>query len=859
MSIMASDKYPSYREILRVSNSEVRVSNIDEVIGLETRCINVRRRRQGREELEFDSHSRSKRDCCGLALSGGGIRSAAFGLGALQALNQDGVIDRVDYLSTVSGGGYIGTSLSCGLSAGDGKFPFATDDSDKSDNAAVAHLRNYSNYLIPAGFQDALACLSVVLRGLGANLAIVLGILLVLAGITLLMNPNQESLARPDLLGWADFPGHPPPLNDTEKQALLENATAIAKLEAQLKPLLELDPKNATLAELERKAALQAQLKTETAAVAHLRARAEPADFFFAKLLLVATIIFHIGWAIWRSIRGDRQSEFVGPGAVASKLLIGALILAACLELQPFALRGLFQLYVQQGSDSWLGWIAQIGALVTPYLAPLAAAAAFASNTLGNIIKTKQGESGVQALMSRVTSKLILALAALALPLMLWVAYLSITISGDIGFSYRPGWMQWLVGSLCDGPDIGSLHGTDTASACKKPRLLAWMFLLAGFALTLVTWLTLTPNGNSLHRLYRDRLSKAFLFRVRDTDETNVKAMTGEAGAAPRPRNEEPDWLDKQRLTDLRPGHGPLHLINTALNIQGSKYVNKRGRNADFFQFSPVYCGSASTGYVRTDALEDRCKEIDLATAMAISGAAASSNMGSNTISGFAPTLALLNIRLGYWLRNPKFLFDRSWSRRLLDWLKPYLWQESLGMLHENRAQIYLTDGGHIENLGLYELLRRRCATIIVLDAEADPQFSFRSLVEAERYARIDLGVRLDLPWRDIQASSLAVNDDIAKDQRRQTKDLVKRTHVARGVIEYGPNDLGEIIYIKASLTGDENDYILDYKARNPAFPHETTGDQMFSEEQFECYRALGFHAAHKVFDPKDGIVGTRW
>ncbi|PTM39146.1 patatin-like phospholipase family protein [Bosea sp. 124] len=834
----------SYRDILAAiaDGAFVRGSDVEcpaELIALETKCINVRRTRQKRPKLKPPGGARRKRDCTGLAISGGGIRSAAFSLGALQALHQDGVLAEIDYLSTVSGGGYIGTSLTSGLDVGGGEFPFTTDDGDKSDNLAVAHLRNYSNYLIPKGLNDVLASFSVILRGLAANFIIVAGILLVAAGITLAFNPNQEALSRPDILGWQNFPGHPAALTAAEKARLASADAEIAGLRSQLAPLIELNAAQATLAELERKAALRAQLQTKIREFASLRAKAEPADFFFTRWLLLAVLAFHAGWALWRSAHAEAAPEFVGPAAQFSKGLMWVVVAAAALELQPFALRGLFLLYVQEGSDNWLGWISQIVAVVTPYLAPVAAVAAFASDIFGDILKTKEGESGLKPRLSRLISKLILLLVALALPMTLWVAYLYITVAGDIGFSFRPGWMQWIVQQYCGQPDVSGLLGGDTRGACTDPYLFARLYISTGLALTIGTWLFLTPNGNSLHRLYRDRLSKAFLFDPR-------KKAPGDGSGEPGSRDPAP--LDTVCFTALHPANGPLHLVNAALNIQGSEYVNQRGRNADFFQFSPVYCGSASTGYIRTDKFEDHCPGVDLATAMAVSGAAASSNMGANTQRSFSPTLALLNIRLGYWLRNPKQILQPSTNVAMRDWLKPYLMQEMLGWLSEESPQIYLTDGGHIENLGLYELLRRRCARIIVLDAEADPQFSFRSLVEAQRYARIDLGIRIYLPWDKIQASALALNADCAAGRRSEPGQCAQRTHVARGRIEYGPGEEGEIIYIKSSLTGDENDYVLDYKARYPDFPHQTTGDQMFSEEQFECYRALGFHAAHRVF-----------
>lgn len=280
--------------------------------------------------------------------------------------------------------------------------------------------------------------------------------------------------------------------------------------------------------------------------------------------------------------------------------------------------------------------------------------------------------------------------------------------------------------------------------------------------------------------------------------------------------------------------------------MQGSKQVNRRGRNADFFLFSRNFVGSKATDYVATADMESVMTELDLGTAMATSGAAASSNMGSATIKPLTPTLALLNIRLGYWLRNPKWVAKRGgWNR----WANFYFIAEMFGKLNKYRRSVYLTDGGHIENLGVYELLRRRCKVIIAVDAEADPQMAFGAFNVLERYALIDLGVRIDLPWQQIADMTKATAKAI---DEKGNCEKHRGPHVAIGEISYPGDRKGILIYIKSSLTGDENDYVFHYKKRYSAFPHETTLDQLFSEEQFEAYRALGFHATHGFFDRRD-------
>ncbi len=154
--------------------------------------------------------------------------------------------------------------------------------------------------------------------------------------------------------------------------------------------------------------------------------------------------------------------------------------------------------------------------------------------------------------------------------------------------------------------------------------------------------------------------------------------------------------------------------------------------------------------------------------------------------------------------------------------------------------------------MGLYELLKRRCKLIIAVDAEADPGMHFASFVRVQRYARIDLGTRIDLPWGPVHKSALGISEEAWL--RPLLPDGNKGPHVAVGRIDYGYGEQGVLIYIKSSMSGDESDLICDYRRRNHSFPHETTADQFFSEEQFEVYRALGFHVAKGFFSGEDAF-----
>jgi hypothetical protein len=378
-------------------------------------------------------------------------------------------------------------------------------------------------------------------------------------------------------------------------------------------------------------------------------------------------------------------------------------------------------------------------------------------------------------------------------------------------------------------------------------RPMAFLYFVSGLALLFIA-LLLRPNANSLHGLYRDRLSKAFLFDPRDTGPQDV-----ERGEASLDQGRDFPQLDDKALSWLSPRDAPYQLINAALNIQGSDYANRRGRNADFFMFSQRYVGSDATGYAPTPEFEKAAPDLSLATAMAISGAAVSSNMGSESVKPLRVSLALLNVRLGYWLKNPRYTAVERASRwHPGSWTSLYMLAEISGRLYENSNDVYLTDGGHIENLGVYQLLKRRCKLIIVVDAEADLSVRFPSFITLQRYARIDLGIRIEMPWDDIRKTTCAWMNSHTDAESNPVSS--SGPHAAIGSIDYGQGRLGTILYLKASLTGEENDYIRDYARRFVSFPHETTSDQFFSEEQFEVYRALGFHITHGVLSGRDDI-----
>lgn len=775
----------------------------------------------------------TKRELTGLALSGGGIRSAAFCLGVLQGLDalqpdsEPQVVDDIDYLSTVSGGGYIGTSLVSGYMQAQGRFPFASK-LDQEETIETQHLRDFSNYLAPGGLIDVIVGLIAIIRGLLINAVIFLSLICAAASWTVLINSTEDRLRQP---GWDFSSGR------------------------------------------------------------------FPSVFLWTAALLSVFCVAQITYAVVIGrVERDRTTlrarEAAGRLFVLAGFVLGGV---GFLELQAYVLQALFDAAHLHRSPwavsdptapaQWLQHLFEGPQKLLALLATAATAIVAFGNKLLAVATATLGDNSKTGLIKHWSSRIAIYLAATIVPLILWFGYLAL--------SY---WLIAWVPRPCEtGCDILAACSEDAAScaALLPPAqashehapgwLLAlvdlaavagsWRFCVASFVVALlfgIVSVLVTPNGNSLHGYYRDRLSRAFLWQLhRLKVEAKLRRLRPPKAfewlRALKPSHAFRSGVtdaDKFKLSSLKARSGagwspdvrfaPYLLVNTAVNLEGSPYLNRRGRNADSFMFSPLHIGSEATGYAPTQQLEAVDSHVNIATAMAISGAAASANMGASTIRTLTFSLTALNVRLGYWLPNPRWLQHWSGWRRIQARLGPlYFAAETFGQLDEWSNNVYLTDGGHFDNLGIYELLKRRCGVIVAVDAEADPPMNFESLVRLQRYARIDLGVRIDLPWEDIRRFTRKITIDFPHGPLDDAA-RCHGPHVAVGRVIYNEGESGVLIYIKSSLSGDESDLVRDYKRRNTEFPHETTVEQFFSEEQFEAYRALGFHVTERFFLGRD-------
>ena len=167
---------------------------------------------------------------------------------------------------------------------------------------------------------------------------------------------------------------------------------------------------------------------------------------------------------------------------------------------------------------------------------------------------------------------------------------------------------------------------------------------------------------------------------------------------------------------------------------------------------------------------------------------------------------------------------------------------ELFGLTDANSNFLYLSDGGHFENLGIYELVRRRCKLIVAIDASEDEKSNFDDLGDSIRKCYTDFGIPIDINVNQIRADG---------------PNKLSESHYAIGKIHYEYADVGGaqgiLLYIKASLSGNEPADILNYAKREPSFPNQSTADQWFDESQFETYRKLGHHIASAMFGEFNG------
>jgi hypothetical protein len=394
-------------------------------------------------------------------------------------------------------------------------------------------------------------------------------------------------------------------------------------------------------------------------------------------------------------------------------------------------------------------------------------------------------------------------------------------------------------------------------------ELVVWIGLIVFFAcFAALLGSRLDINEFSMHSFYRNRLTRCYLGA--SNKKRNPSPITG---FDERDSND----LSIDKLTPANGYPGPIPIFCCTMNITTGEDLAWQERKAASFAFTPFYSGYtvgwtewrknlSFNGFVPTRMLYPGGPNV--ATAMAASGAALSPNWGYHTKPATAFLMTMFDVRLGLWVPNPRRSAAAGQPIRAASCDIPpaspsfaalRLLSELMGSVDDTSKYVYLTDGGHFDNMGLYELIRRRCYRIVICDSEQDGDYSYEGIGAAIRKCRIDFGVEIDL-----DLAGLSPN--------KQTK--LSPGHVARGTIRYPetlPTEKGEVIYIKASLTGkarpdgsappikgsvelpDVPGDVQNYKLQHPDYPHDSTAEQWFTESQFESYRRLGQTVAESI------------
>lgn len=824
----------------------------------------------------------------GLALSGGGIRSATTNLGVLQALSRMGILPLVDYLCTVSGGGYIGACLSALLSvrkqAGGPwqptkhelsqpkealftsewkEFPFRDELGDwpTSGRHEVKHLRTHGNFLITRKgllTTETLRSIGGVITGIIHHWVLFLLALAVIAGFGLWLTLGILAPSAGALL-----------------EASPDKASSLWK---QMEPSLgQIGPSLGAAAR---------SWWDDSNGPFWMATKWGAAIAVLVFMLAVIAIPAHQRWGV--PLEGESTEDAFHRGLLKWVRRLGLLVLAyVALHLRlnhapytsdtsvPSLLSWLFlplwlalafwmsalviYLVLPWGEIvAWRGkvgervrhfWTRQFrsswGSVVALGLYWVIGAAAlgvfpFAAHAVGNVGVYAIFTALATALVSRGVATRVTGIPGI--PTWLSTRVKKALLSVLVGLFIVT--VVVLLGSwLVSWPLTDAVSWVSAWTGNLPRSLLASSFLLASsgaFVLLILAGLFGNSNKIGLHYFYRDRLIETFLQTevtnksltldlAHDTMDMRLKELHG----AYKVPNKEPDY--RRCITAA-----PYLLISCAINLAERRDLTRRDRKSGYFTFSKLYCGSYHTGYRATT--EYQAGEVKLGRAMTISGAAVGSGMGFHTFFAQAFATTLFNLRLGYWMENPgkppRLLRSRAERPIFSPW---YLLREMLSWTHSRGRLVNLSDGGHTgDNVGIYPLLQRRCKVIVACDVEADPILAFGSFTEALRHAYIDMSIDVDIDLTMIRPDPATGRS---------------RSHCAIGRIRYP--DAGTaapaeawLIYLKSSLTGDEPEPTKNYKVAHPAFPHESTADQFFDDAQFESYRALGNHLAEHAFHP---------
>lgn len=844
----------------------------------------------------------------GLALSGGGIRSATFCLGVTQAMARTpdpaAPADRIgtwplllqfDYLSTVSGGGYVGGFLSSlyvpGRLSGDPSEPAEQTvrtavralqdepparihsdteyDPTHPGRAALAWLRDNGRYMAPTGAGDLFYGLTIAVRNWFATQYVVGTLVLLMLAAVQAIRWSVASL-------WPDY-------RMLEQRWLLEArlsdsliwwspSWALVGVVALLAtvplgiaywfthPARGQPWVQQTLQRLNRPAPLHPH--RHVAASADDRLAQPPEAWTTASLLglLVATVLLALGGISgWALSRDNVAAGLLGAGLgtllavcwymVATWLTnhdgLGTItrqrvLLTRWLSRSLMCACGLALLSTIEtiGQTAWL-WISmREGAILSALLAAL-------------IWLIKEGAQRLDdAPPEHPLNRLPIGLVAGVVGGLLWA---SVAAALDI-LLLQVAWPQgWANPEVLAQPRLAQQAMAYAWSVLVLCAFLAWVVgRFPGFL-----------NLSTLQSLYSARLIRAYL------GASNRARFAPDA--TPESRDvAEPILGDSLSVDDVhRNALAPQHFVNVCVNqsVSPGEQLVQRDRKG-----KPLVVAQGGVYFDQQSYAMGCWGESELSQALSfgewlgVSGAAFSTGLGRGTDLGLSLALGFANVRLGRWWEGlPPQTRALPWRYRHFP-TQAYLIDELRGAFYGNhRPYLYLSDGGHFENTAVYELLRldrpRQVRVIVVCDCGCDPDYQFADLANLTRLVRIDQGLEVRVNAHAIRATLLsqvfAHPDDFRRRPDGTLPDLGNRCAVMLDVIGtqrsaaqgVAPGALhARIILIKPRLIQAATVDVDEYQATHSAFPQETTMDQFFDEAQWESYRQLGMRCGSMVF-----------
>ncbi|GED96134.1 patatin-like phospholipase family protein [Gordonia crocea] len=514
----------------------------------------------------------------------------------------------------------------------------------------------------------------------------------------------------------------------------------------------------------------------------------------------------------------------------------GAAVVALATFAIPWAMR---LVWTWQGNAGGSVLAPASGVVALNYIAVLAAMLWRKRGSVGGVISRLRGKGTAQKqALPQGALQLVIVLVTLAVLVASWL----LTVSGAAA---------WAVRAAAPGAD----------------RHFAVAVAFAAALIALIAVARFDVTSTSLHPFYRRRLARAFAMRRVRLPEGQQRAQ-----AYPDSESTELSLFTEPRRTgfsgETTPrGKTPVFVFAAAAAVSGEDKPAS-GQTSSSYVFSADYVGGPDLGYVRTDGLARLLphrieRDMTVQAAVSISGAAFASAMG-RAARGYQSLLAVSGARLGSWLPNPRFLDQSQFEGDNPSWPHGfpsyrglgYLFREVFGLHSSHGRLVQITDGGHYENLGLVEALRRRCTTIVAVDASGDSPPSLTTFAEAMRLAEAELGVRFTINPDDdprYSPTELAPGTAPAVDDASITDGMQTRlaaSPIVRVAFTY-PDAVGgrtgTLILAKAVLTADLPSWLLTYADNHPVFPHDSTSDQWFDEGQFAAYTELGRHIGAKA------------